>query len=528
MSYFKEMLPETQGIDSRGITNFLNVMDKKGLELHRLMIIRHGVCVARASCAPYREEDLHPVYSFTKSLTSTAIGFAVQEGILSLDDPMVDFFSGELPGPEEFLLSDGSLPRASYPGGARTTEEMERNRAQVTIHHLLSMSCGQETEIEDQGKNWIRSFLAQPFFYRPGTFFKYNTAGTNMLCAILKKKTGQDLTRFLKPRLFDHLGMGDVFCYAMPDATQRGGSGMKLTLENMARFTYFMLNDGYWEGKPILPGWYSRMGRKQIETAGDSEGHIEDWACGYGYQCWMGKEPRSFRADGAFGQFGLVYPDLDLIIIMNSGTEQTQSIMDAVGECILPAVDREEDLSDKEKLHKNQHILTSGLKSLRLPALKGCANPVQEDGYGGSTYRAEGRCSGIKTLIGGAGLEGIEDDSFLEEMSFSFSGSRMDWKGRERDREGRESTWTLTASLENDYFRGFLEATDSEYAATARWRSLHALEMEIRRMDAMSGVRIIFRFEGDRIRIEADETLMTDGGLGMVKKSLAPFVRSQK
>ena len=101
-----------------------------------------------------------------------------------------------------------------------------------------------------------------------------------MLCAILKKKTGQDLTEFLQPRLFDPLGMGEIYCQRLPDpmGVQLGGGGMKLSLENMARFAYFMLQDGHWEGQAILPGWYREMGSKKIETAGDSEGHIEDWA----------------------------------------------------------------------------------------------------------------------------------------------------------------------------------------------------------------------------------------------------------
>ena len=531
MSYFKEMRPESQGVDSEGISRFMETMDRKGLELHRLMIIRHGVCIARASCAPYREDDLHPVYSFTKSFTSTAIGFAVQEGILSLEDKMVDFFRDRLPDPEEFLMPDGTVPGAGWPSdnAARTLEDIVRNREEVTIHHLLCMSCGHETEIEDRGETWIDSFLKQPFLYKPGTFYKYNTAGTNMLCAILKKRTGQDLTEFLKPRLFEPLGMGEIFCYDLPDSmhVQQGGSGMLLTLENMAKFTYFMLKDGHWEGRPILPGWYSRMGSKQIETAGDSEGHIEDWAQGYGYQCWIGKQPGSFRADGAFGQFGLIYPDRDLIIITNAATEQTQSIMDAVGDCLLPALDKEpEGLDpDLEALHRKQHILTSRLKGLRLPALKSCRNPVQEKAYGDMPYLAQDRCSGLEAVIGGAGIRDLKDDSSISAMTFAFKEDRVIWKVTGEDPDGINREYSIEASLENSFLRGKTGAFAAEYAATARWRSLHALEMEIRRMDAMSGVRLIFRFEGDRLEIETDETLMTDGGLGMVEKKLCTFVR---
>lgn len=533
MSYFREMSPESQGVDSGGIIKFLEETDRKGLELHRLMIIRHGVCLAKGTWAPYREEDLHPVYSFTKSLTSTAMGFAIREGLLSLEDHLVDFFPEEIPKPEEFLLPDGSLPAPAYPSenSAKSLEDIMDNLREVTIHHLLCMSCGQEIETEDMNEeNWIHSFFRQPFLYKPGTFYRYNTCGTNMLCAILKKRTGQDLTEFLQPRLFDPLGMGEIFCYRLPDpmGVQIGGGGMKLTLENMARFAYFMLQDGYWEGRAILPGWYSEMGSKKIETAGDSEGHIEDWAQGYGYQCWIGKQPGSFRADGAFGQFGLVYPNLDLIIITNAATEQTQSIMDAVNSCLIPAVDAGTDPEDIEGIRRKQHILTSRLKRLALPALKKCHNPTQEALYGGKSYRPEGKCSGLEVLIGGAGLERLDKASFIKEMCFTFEEDRLVWKVTETRENGKEKTCSIEASLEGAFLRNYCEATGSEVAAAARWRSLHALEMEVRRMDAMSGAAIIFRFEGDRIRLEEDDTLMTDGGLGMVEKELCAFWKTER
>ena len=529
MSYFKEMSPESQGVDSEGIIKFLEETDRKGLELHRLMIIRHGICLAKGTWAPYREEDLHPVYSFTKSLTSTAIGFAIREGILSLEDRLIDFFPEEVPEPEEFLLPDGSVPVPAYPSenSAGSLEDIMENLREVTIHHLLCMSCGQEIETEDMNEEtWISSFFRQPFLYKPGTFYRYNTCGTNMLCAILKKKTGQDLTEFLQPRLFDPLDMGEIFCYRLPDpmGVQIGGGGMKLTLENMAKFAYFMLKDGYWEGKAILPGWYSEMGKKKIETAGDSEGHIEDWAQGYGYQCWIGKQPGSFRADGAFGQFGLVYPDLDLIIITNAATEQTQSIMDAVNSCLIPAVDAGIDLEDKEALHRKQHILTSRLRRLALPALKKCHNPTQEALYGGRIYQAEGICSSMELLIGGAGLGRLDNVASINEISFVFEEDKIVWKVAETRENGERKAYSLEASLEGTFLRKYCEATGSEVAATARWRSLHALEMEVRRMDSMSGADFIFRFEEDRVHLEVDETLMTDGGLGMVEKQVCSFI----
>lgn len=548
MSYFKEMTPESQGMHSSAIIHFLDEVDRKGLELHRFQVIRHGYSIAKGSFKPYTEEDLHPVYSFTKSLTSTAIGFAVQEGLLSLDEHLVDFFPEEVPDPKELLCSDGSVPVAHYKNGAQATtlDEMMQNLKDITIHHLLCMSCGHEDEIPDRSATWIHSFFRQPVLYKPGTFFKYNTAGSNMLAAILKKRTGEHLTDFLKKRLFEPLEMGDIFCYHLSDPmeVQAGGHGMKLSLENMAKFTYFMLHDGYWEGKPILPGWYSLMSQKHMETAGDSEGHIKDWAMGYGYQCWRGVIPGSFRADGAFGQFGLVFPEQDMIIILNSATEQTQILLDIVNEVLVSGVNSRELLADEEinpnltkainsmrdaKAGKNQSILASKVESLALPALKNCHNPVFEAKLENRIYRACGPCSGLKTLIGGAGILPFDDDSQITAMSFLFGEEYVIWlvEEKEKSEDGKveEAAHMLHVSLENTFYRGYCKATESEYAATARWRSLICLEMEVRRMDALSGTRMLFRFEGDKMRIFMDETLMTDGGLGMTERHVSEFVK---
>lgn len=306
MGYFKDVTPESAGISSKGILNFLDRIEENQIELHSFMVIRHGQCAAKGWWKPYDEKFRHPLYSFSKSLTATAIGFAEQEGILSLDEKIVDIFPDLLP------------------------ENPSENLKKITLHHLLIMGCGHETEIMDNSENWISTFLHHPVLHEPGTFYKYNTAGTNMLAAVLRKKTGQNVTEFLKSRLLEPLGITSLTCALLGDGTELGGGGMKMVTEDMAKFTYFLSRQGEWEGKQLLrKEWFERACRKQIETEGDSEGHVKDWAQGYGYQCWMCRYPGSFRADGAYGQFGVVFPDLDLIVILTTATEQTQEELSA-------------------------------------------------------------------------------------------------------------------------------------------------------------------------------------------------------
>ena len=285
-----------------------------------------------------------------------------------------------------------------------------------------------------------------------------------------------------------------------------------MKLEDMAKFTQFMLQDGWWEGRQLLKDWYHEIaGVKQMETAGDSEGHVKDWACGYGYQCWMGNLPGSFRADGAFGQFGLVYPSLDLCIIINSATEQTQTMLDAVNAHILPNVDSAAEIAETEG-----NCITYVKK---IPVLLGCHNPVLEEKLNHSVYipAKEGEAmSGIKRLVGGAGLRRIPDDGSVSGFRFTFRKDRVILHLTENKTEK-----DMQAALDGRFIFSVIDGI--RYAASARWRSLRKLELEIRRMDAMSGVRLILKFEHDRMEIEEDETLMTDGGLGMTEKKLTDF-----
>ncbi len=584
MEYFERVTPESVGIRSEGILAFLDDIERKGLELHSLMILRHGKCCTAGWWAPYGPDYPHPLFSFSKSLTATAIGFAEQEGILSLSERLADLFPEALPN------------------------NPSDNLKEATIHHLLCMSCGHETESPDRGPDWIRSFFSHPFLHKPGEFFRYNTVGTNLLAAILKRKTGQDVTEFLQPRLFAPLGISNIFSYHLPDpdSVGMGGSGMKLTTEDMARFAYFMLQKGKWEGQQLLnESWFERAASRQMETAGDSEGHVKEWANGYGYQCWMCSLPGSFRADGAYGQFGFAYPTLDMCVITTAATEQTQSMVDSMMEHLIPAVinnavlsktaDRSADpetlartafseTSDRFTLSKSPNegarsetagkavkpefssgasefgtfgetafsrtlsgtalrdtvhtaALQSLLKRLHLPALSSSRNPEMERKISSVVWTTDidSPCSSMEVLIGGAGLYDTQDGK-LSDMSFVFHENTVDWICYEDAMEINavpqdhfdgscpnkcSAQKKVTASLENTFTLS--ECQGRTYAASARWRSWSALELEVRPLDSLSGARLIFRFNEDTLTIEADDTLVAANLLGTLPRKLGPL-----
>ena len=261
----ERVTPESVGIHSEGILKFIDLAESRGLELHSMMLLRHGKVCAEGWWKPYNPASPHMMFSFTKALTSTAIGFACQEGALSLDDRLSELFPDKMPeNPSENLLA-------------------------CTVRDLLTMSCGHETEINTFDVNepdWIKNFLSHEFKYKPGTCFMYNTAGTNMLCAALKRRTGENLFEYLTPRLFEPLGIENIECFCLPDGVEMGGAGSRLKTEDMARFILFVSRHGKWEGKQLLNAeWFDMASANQVSTISPANNADNpDWRCGYGFQ----------------------------------------------------------------------------------------------------------------------------------------------------------------------------------------------------------------------------------------------------
>ncbi|WP_274366255.1 serine hydrolase domain-containing protein [Paenibacillus thermotolerans] len=199
--------PEEQGISSASVMNFVNAIEQAKLELHSLMLIRHGYVVAEGWWAPYREDRPHMLFSLSKSFTSTAIGFAVQEGLVSLDDAVVSFY----PEYEKLYASNEHLVR-------------------MRVRHLLSMATGHAQDSTGRitdSEDWVKGFLSLPVEYEPGTHFVYNSGASYMLSAILHRVTGQTLLEYLKPRLFDPLGFRQAAWETCPKGISVGGWGLR-------------------------------------------------------------------------------------------------------------------------------------------------------------------------------------------------------------------------------------------------------------------------------------------------------------
>ena len=300
--------PEQQGIASESIRSLLRSIDTSGQEFHSLIIQRHGHVVIEAYWRPYEAGDKQQLYSLSKSFTSTAIGFAVDQGLLTVEDPVIKFFPENLPD----TISD--------------------NLAALKVKHLLSMSVGHAQdairilEASSKDQPWATTFLALPVVFEPGSQFMYNSGASYMLAAIIQKVTGQSAHDYLKPRLYGPLNITNTTWSTNDEGVNMGASHLRMATRDIAKFGQFYLQKGKWEGKQLLSkNWIKEATTKQISNGNNDS----SWGYGYGYQFWL-NPPGGFRADGAFGQFSMVLPDQDMVVNITSESKDTKTTMQLI------------------------------------------------------------------------------------------------------------------------------------------------------------------------------------------------------
>jgi CubicO group peptidase (beta-lactamase class C family) len=338
--------PEAQGVSSQKVLAFVEAADQHLQSLHSFMLVRHGHVVAEGWWAPYDAEAPHALFSLSKSFTSTAVGLAISERKLSLDDEVLKFFPKDAPA------------------------EPSANLKAMRVSDLLRMSTGQQTEPPRKPDEvWTKVFLAHPVPFKPGTHFLYNTSGTYMLSAIVQQVTGMTVLDYLRPRLFQPLGIEHPTWETSPQGVSTGGYGLSIRTEDIASFGQLYLQQGKWQGKQLVPAaWIAAATARQTSNGSDPK---SDWAQGYGYQFWRCRHG-AYRGDGAFGQFCVVLPEQDAVIAITSGLKNMQAVLDLVWDKLLPAMESASLPPDDEAAGKLRHAL----KGLSLPPAEGAGTPA--------------------------------------------------------------------------------------------------------------------------------------------------------
>ena len=311
--------PESQGISSRAILDFLHDADQSAHELHSLVIARRGSIVAGGWWFPYRPDAVHHLYSLSKCFTSIAVGFAVAEKAFSISDRVIRFFPRQLP------------------------RRVSNKLASLKVRDLLTMSVGHSNDLTSTVTNendWVETFLALPIEHAPGSKFVYESIATYMLSAIVQSVTNERLIHYLRPRLFAPLGIDVSRWTTCPHGVDAGGWGLSLSTESLAKVFQLYLQGGKWCGTQILPqDWVRATTTAQIATASSwPEGSPgPDWEQGYGYQFWRCRHD-AYRGDGAFGQFAIVVPNQRMVIAITSRTANPQALLNLVWSNIVAPV----------------------------------------------------------------------------------------------------------------------------------------------------------------------------------------------
>lgn len=333
--------PEAEGVSSAGIIGFINAVEKSKNELHSFMILRHGKVITEGWWNPYKPSLRQTLYSASKTFTSTAVGFAVSENRLKLTDKVISFFPNELP------------------------DSISPNLASLTVRDVLIMSDGQFPEpsaVAATSKDWVKGFLATPIVNKPGSVFLYNSMGTFMLSAIVQKLTGQKVVDYLKPRLFDPLGITGMDWEENLMSINTGGWGLRVKTEDMAKLGQLYLQKGVWNGIQILPAsWIDEATTEKIiqhPALSQAKKDSSDWEQGYCYQIWRCRH-HAFRADGAFGQYIIMMPDQDMVIAIQAETPDMQNELNLVWDYLLPAVKKSKLPADQKSLYALKAKLSS-------------------------------------------------------------------------------------------------------------------------------------------------------------------------
>ena len=469
-------LPATQGVASGGLLDFVNTIEKENLNVHSLMVLRHGQVVAEGWWAPYAPQFKHTLYSLSKSFTSTAVGMAVAEGKLTVEDKVISFFKADLPA------------------------TISENLAAMRVKDLLTMNTGHDKEPTasmrvNGNKNWVKVFLAHPVEHKPGTHFVYNSGATYMLSAIVQKLTGQTVLAYLKPRLFSPLGIEGEDWEVDPNGINTGGWGLRLRTEDIAKFGQLYLQKGVWNGKRLIAEtWIADATRKEVESKGGKPNSTEnDWVQGYGYQFWRCRHD-AYRGDGAYGQYCIVLPKEDAVVAITSETADMQAVLNAVWNHILPALQGAGLSADKAA----SEPLTQKLKTLALPL------PVVD-----STSSIAGKISGNSYGLAENSLKATTVSLTFGKDGCIFKlhdaqGDHQVTCGLNRWVEGDTSFPTSPLKLVNTPVPG---ETKTRVAACGTWSGDTTFMMTWRFIETAHYETVTCRFNNDGVAVEFENSL---------------------
>lgn len=455
-------LPEEHGLSSRALMDFFSRIEQSDLAVNTFMLLQNGEVTAAFARAPYRLDQPQLLYSLSKSVTSIAVGIACDEGLLQLEDQVISFFPDKLPDP------------------------VSPNLARMTVHHLLSMNAGHHDNIYGavaQEEDWVRAYLAQEVPHEPGSHYVYSTHSTYMLSAILERVSGQSLTDFLLPRLFEPLEIPGPVWETCPLGITAGGMGLSLSTESIAKFGQLLLNRGKYAGQRIVSERYLELAtREQSDNRPFAPKDRIDSAQGYGYQFHLCRRG-CYRGDGSFGQLCLVAPRGQIVIAATAAFEsmqQLQTLLDFIYEYIIDRLGRQEAYSHADTLELHSKLAAW---TYPVPPAQPASNPLLQFERRG--YRMGDNPHGLREIF----LE-LREDRLTVQLSYG-------------DEQDSVLPFSFTEMLHAQaVFNKDLALHLQEVVTAASWQDQYTLRLTLLYIETPYMVTYTIRFHEDMIDLE--------------------------
>ena len=473
---FERVSPESVGIPSGSIEKLIDKLEEGWTEPHGLMIMRDGKVCAEGWWTPYAPGIRHGLQSHTKTYAATAVGIAYTEGLVDLEERVIDIFPDEAP------------------------KDPSENLKKLKVKHVLAMACGMKT-MPMGGMEWIKDFLATPVEDEPGTSFMYNSTGSSLLAAIVKKRSGQGMIEYLRTRLFDKIGIDtdNLKCICMPDGIEMGGGGMYATTEDNLRLMKLYADGGVWEGERILAEDYVKKATSlQNESATERAVNppAEDNFVGYGYQIWMCRPEGVYRADGAMGQFTIVFPKYNMLLAITecamgaTGGEMPQKALDTIWEWYYSLPSPDTKLAEDKAVADH---LARRMKMLALPSPdRSPVSPYQKD--------AEGKyvlTDGNLSFCGMGFFKPAAEGTLIKEVSLKFGSSDLFFDVVTKD----GSKMNFTVALDGSYRENKVPDLVDQCLMYGKWTSDNTFVLTNRKIETCAADDYVLTFEGDKLTI---------------------------
>ena len=458
--------PAAEGISTQAVIDMMDsLVALPECDIHHVMVMRHGKVVAELHPAPFRAEDSHTLYSASKTFTSLAVGIAIDENLLRLDDRVMTFFPD------------------------KRTDRVSDNMAAMTVRDLLMMASGVKPDwtMRNNSMDWVKDWLAKPVDDKPGTLFQYDSMCTFMLSAIVQRVTGFTVLEYLQRKLFAPMHITVADWETSPDGINTGGWGLRVQAETMAKLGQLLLNEGNWNGEQLISADYVKAACSRLIDGGAKETvPPTDGNQGYGYQVWQSKWPGSYRADGAMGQYTVVVPQEDLVVVILGMKLYGHEELACIWNQLMPGL-KATPLQPEKKLQQRLENLCASAK-LTLP--KGKRTGKKASAMMGSQLQLEHNRFGLKS---------IEVNDNMLKLNYE--------NGTEEELAMGYRAWRYSALTGHPYYsinaincmEGFKNGFQA--AAAYAWTSPSMLEVRVHYVDWISGLVFAFDFDKNEVTI---------------------------